>query len=351
MNGTLVDAERVASVLMWTSIPLAMSMTAAVVLGRALIALQDARRRWTERRYGPLVRRALEGDESALRQLVHCPSRHRIVIATLMIEPLIDNRPAGRVARTRAIVNTMQLIPLADRYLQSRWWWRRAIALRALGLVQVRDRTAAIVAALDDRSPDVRAAALDALTDMHDPASLPAVVVRLHDASLPRGRRAAALAAFGSECEPFLLDLSHLDAAHRVNYARALAICGSERSRTTLVRWTQDPRADVRAAAFEALGHVGLDDEAARRAIEALECPETPVRAMAAYALHGWEDAGEAAAHLAQHLDDAWPVAISAARSLQSSRAGLRELEARTSMPDITGVLARQMLWQASPQC
>jgi hypothetical protein len=72
---------------------------------------------------------------------------------------------------------------------------------------------------------------------------------------------------------------------------------------------------------------------------------------MAAYALHGWEDGGQAAARLATHLDDVWPVAISAARSLQSSRAGLSELEKRTSLPDITGVLARQMLWQESTRC
>jgi len=99
---------------------------------------------------------------------------------------------------------------------------------------------------------------------------------------------------------------------------------------------------------------VGLDDDAARRAIEALDVPgdaDASVRAMAAYALHGWQDAGEAAAHLARHLDDAWPVAIRAARSLQSSPAGLIELEARTSRPDITGVLARQMLWHEGARC
>jgi HEAT repeat protein len=183
---------------------------------------------------------------------------------------------------------------------------------------------------------------------MHDPASLDAIVVRMHDASLPRGRRAAALAAFGSDCEPFLLELSHVDATHRVNYARALAMCGTDRSRAALSLWTHDARTDVRAAAFEALGHVGLDADAARLAIEALESPEETVRAMAAYALHGWGGAGDAAAHLAQHLGDVWPVAIRAARSLQSSPAGLGELAARTSRPDLTGVLARQMLWQES---
>jgi HEAT repeat protein len=146
--------------------------------------------------------------------------------------------------------------------------------------------------------------------------------------------------------------LSHFDETHLLNYARALAICGTERSRGTLSRWTKDSRPEVRAAAFEALGHVGLDDDAAGHAIEALERDDdASVRAMAAFSLQGWEDGGDAAAHLARRLDDMWPVAIRAARSLQSSRAGRLELEARTSRPDIIGVLARQMLWQESARC
>ena len=50
-------------------------------------------------------------------------------------------------------------------------------------------------------------------------------------------------------------------------------------------------RVEVRAAAFEALAYVGLDDDAARVAVEGLESDEPPVRAMAAYALRGWQGA------------------------------------------------------------
>ena len=87
----------------------------------------------------------------------------------------------------------MSLFPIADRYLRSRLWWRRARALRALGLIQATDHTPQLVAALDDPHPDVRAAALDGLTDMHDLTALKAIVVRVHDTSLHRGRRGAAL--------------------------------------------------------------------------------------------------------------------------------------------------------------
>jgi HEAT repeat protein len=227
-------------------------------------------------------------------------------------------------------------------------WWRRALALRALGLLQARDHTAQIIAALDDTHPDVRAAALDALTDEQDPAALQAVVVRLHDMSLHRGRRGAALKAFGSDCEPFLLEWSEVDPENRLDYIHALAICGTARSRPALCRWTRDPRVLVRATAFEALAYVGLDDDAARVAIEGLESDEPSVRAMAAYALRGWQGPGDAAARLAPHLDDEWAVAVSAARTLQSmGPAGSVELQARSTRQDLGGLLARQMLWYA----
>ena len=177
----------------------------------------------------------------------------------------------------------MSFISIADRYLHSRLWWRRAVALRAVGVLRLRDRTPAVIAALDDPHPDVRAAALDALTYMHDVASLRAVVVRLHDASLHPARRLAALASFGTQSEEFLLDVSHVDPANRLNYARALAICGTRQSLPVLTRWTQDARPEVRAAAFEALAHVGVDAEAASLAIEALESNDEAVRAMAAH--------------------------------------------------------------------
>jgi HEAT repeat protein len=238
--------------------------------------------------------------------------------------------------------------PLADRYLHSWWWWRRAIALRAFGLMQVRERTPAIVGALDDTHPAVRAAALDALTDLQDPASLQDIVVRLHDATLPRGRRAAALTAFGPQGEAFLLELAGVDPARRVNYARALAICGSPRARATLCRWAADENVAVRAAAFEALGHVGLDESSARLALEALDSPDASVRAMAAHALHGWTGAEGVTAPLLRRLDDVWPVAVRAARSLQSlGPAGLAALRANAGRADVAGQLARQMLWEA----
>jgi len=215
----------------------------------------------------------------------------------------------------------------------------------------MKERTAQVVAALDDTNGDVRGAALDALADLKDPVSLKAIIVRLHDASLHRGRRVQALTAFGTDSERFLLDLGNVDPANRLNYARALALIGTGVARPTLCRWALDTRMEVRAAAFEALAHVGLDDRAAAVAIEALNNHDQAVRAMAAHALHGWTGAGDAASHLAPRLADTWIVAVRAARSLQSmGPAGLVKLQESAARPDLPGLLARQMLWEQTPQ-
>jgi HEAT repeat protein len=348
MTELLAAFARLSPLMAWAAVVAAFTMAAAVVVERAAFGVQQALSRHVTRRYLPLVQRALAGDETARGELLRSPARHRLALARLLIEPLIEDRDPERIARTRALAEAMSVFPLAERYLRSWMWWRRALALRALGLVQARDHTAQLIAALDDPHPDVRAAALDALADQHDPAALQAVIVRLHDTSLHRGRRGAALKAFGSDCEPFLLDWSEVDPQNRLNYIHAIAICGTALSRPALCRWTRDARVEVRATAFEALAYVGLDDDAARVAVEGLESDDPPVRAMAAYALRDWQGPGDAAARLAPHLDDTWPVAVRAARTLRSmGEAGLVELQARASGQGLGGLLARQMLWQA----
>jgi hypothetical protein len=346
------DLERAVELALWLALAFASVMGAALVVERAAFWYRVSRRARVERRYEPLVQRALSGDESARAELVASPSRHRLTVAAMLSLPHIDDRHPERIARSRAIGRAMSMIPIADRLLRSRRSWRRAVALRWLGLLQIHDRTGAIISALDDSNPEIRAAALDALTDLQDPAAVQAVVVRLHDTSLQRSRRVTALASFGAQCEPFLLDLAEADPAHRLNYLRALALCGTERSRPALCQWTGDQRTAVRAAAFEALAHVGLDDHAASLAIAALESGDVSVRAMAASALRGWTGPGDAASHLVRHLDDAWTVATAAARSLQSMAPdGLFELQVSASRSDLPGALARQMLWETEMRC
>src|SRR5262245_3100749 len=261
--------EHLAMRLAWFVLAFAGVMVCVVTAGRMALAIHEARQRRFRTWYGPLVDRALEGDDSATRTLIESPMRNRILIGRLLGARITDDRDPVRIAAARTIARAMSLAEIANRYLGSRWWWRRTLAVRALGLAQFRDHTPAIVAALDDRNAEVRNAALDALADMQDPASLPAIVVRLHDPSLQAGRRLAALVAFGSKAERFLIELAEVDQPNRVSYAEALGICGTACSRGTLCEWTRDGRADVQAAAFAALAHVGLDDRAATLAVDA----------------------------------------------------------------------------------
>jgi HEAT repeat protein len=347
MTALVEGFEHFALELLWAAVALAVAMTLAIVIERVALAVDERRLRRAERDYGPLIARALRNDGEAGRALVESPSGDRLAIARLLITPLIEDRDRERLATSRDLVRRMELVPVAGRMLRSYRWWQRALALRALGLIQLHDQTARIVAALDDSNADVRNSALDALADMQNPAALPAIVVRLHDASLARGRRLAALAAYGPQGESFLLELAQIDAEHRLNYARALAVCGTSLARPALCAWTADERVEVRASAFEALARVGLDQQAASLALGALEAPDVHVRAMAAAALSGWTE-GDSASRVARHLDDVWAVAVPAARSLRSmGELGRIELQASAGRTDLAGVLARQMLWEA----
>src|SRR5881628_1957030 len=129
MSGPSPHIESFAHTLLLLSVRLALTMVVIVAIERAVSALLRARRRYVEERYGPLVRRVLSGDEAALAEIVAGPRRHRLTIAKLVMDPLIFDRDPVRIARTRAIVSALSIIPLADRYLRSWLWWRRAIAL------------------------------------------------------------------------------------------------------------------------------------------------------------------------------------------------------------------------------
>ena len=334
------------------SIALAAIVTLAVIAGRLHFAWREWRQRRFARRYSHTIELALQGDPEAVRTLASSPKRHRLPIALAMIIPLIRDRSPERFARTRAVLEALPLKPEADRLLASHLWWQRAAGLRAVGLLRRRNRTPEVVGALDDEHADVRGAALDALADLREPAALQAIVVRLQDATLHRGRRLEALTAYRADAEPFVLDLASIDPAHRVHYCRALAVCGTPACRRTLYAWTGDASPELRAAALMALSHVGIDDDGARIAAAALDDSSVEVRATAAKALHGWSAAPDVAPLLARRLDDDWSVAIGSARALQSIvPRGLDALRAMSAREDLAGLLSRQMLWELDRKC
>jgi hypothetical protein len=343
----LYELDHFAVLMAWLGVAITLSVLSAVVIARVIMAYWLAQQRRLERQYGPVAQRALHGDHDALQILSTSPVRLRPRIVRLLLLPLYERTNLDRIDRIRTIFHAMSLVEVANRLLRSRLWWRRTLALRALGILQMRSHTSAIIAALDDRSAEVRATALDALTDLRNPASLPAVIGRLNDESLQQGRRLAAVAAFGSDAEPLLLKAARADEPNRVNYARALGLCGTRRALPALCEWTQDPDSQVRVAALDAMGHVGLDDHAATVVIASLESDDVDVRATAAHTLRNWTGAAEAATYLTRHLDDSWPVAVRAAQTLRTlGDAGTAALQESAERTDLAGQLARHMLWQ-----
>ena len=238
-------------------------------------------------RYSPLARRALAGDEAARaapgqsRRGTGSPSRW------LLIEPLIDDRDPARIARTRAIVGrcrsfrspTVTCAAGCGGGARSRCARWAAPAARPHGGAHRRARRSASGRA---------AAALDALTDMHDLASLQAVVVRLHDTSLHRGpparrsRRSGRSARTScSSCRrstPRTASTTSMRWPSAARPGRARRLCAGRATRVSrsarrhLKRW-RTWASTPRRPAWPSRGW---------------RATTQPVRAMAAYALRGW---------------------------------------------------------------
>ena len=301
MTDLLLEFARLAPLMVWAAVATALTMAAAVVVERAAFGLQQALNRRITQRYRPLVRRALDGRRNGARRAAGQPR------ATSARDRVAADRTAHRGSRPGANRQDSR-----DRAGACRCSARRPLPAEPV-VVAARAR-AARARAHSSQGPHAsarrrarrctsgRAGRRARRPDGH---ARPGGGARHRRAACTTPPCIAAGAARRSRrsdpsCEPFLLELSEVDPANRLNYIHALAICGTSRSRPVLCRWTRDSRVEVRAAAFEALAYVGLDDDAARVAIEGLESDDPQVRAMAAYALRGWQGPGDAAARLAR---------------------------------------------------
>ena len=115
MTDLLARFASLSPLMVWMALVAACKMTAAVVVERAVFGAQQARSRHFVQRYRPLVQRAVAGDETARGELLGSPARHRLALAWLLIEPLIEDRDPERIARTRAIAQALSVFELADR--------------------------------------------------------------------------------------------------------------------------------------------------------------------------------------------------------------------------------------------
>jgi hypothetical protein len=318
-----------------------------LLLGRFAREFAWKRRQRLVARYRPVVQAITQaGVSGPVRQrLQQIPARHRRLVGDLLLAPL-------HIARGNIVTyvrDAAAAIGLLDAWLCDvghREWWRRADALRALGIVEEQTALRVVLSALADRHEEVRAAAVDAAGRLRDARAIPALLEHLGDASRhQRARVVEALRGLGPTVTPALIEMGRSRADRAKVAADLLGLVGTSAAIEPLMYWCEDSHADVRAAALDALGSIGLDDRSSSVALRALDDTAPQARAMAARAL-GRGRRAEAASSLAARLDDEWIAAAAAAGALrQLGRVGVMALEARSGDAGQAGDLARQMLW------
>ncbi len=240
--------------------------------------------------------------DSVRRQLSHLNELERPVAASLVIEQLKVASPEER----KLTLEWLREVGAIDTLLRSarRWApWRRALAVRLLGLAGAEEAVPALVERLSDRSRYVREAAVRALGRIGDTRALSA----LTDLFSRPGRVAAgivyeALLAFGSSSAQVFSEGLHSPDEH----VRVPSVFGvgtvDPGARPRLEPMLSDEAAAVRAAAAELLGRIGGTDVTPELARAARD-EERSVRRAAVSALASYDH--PKAVQLAQSaLDD-----------------------------------------------
>jgi len=355
----VTHALRVAEVFRQVLVPFligAAALLAVLLMGIVVQhAIREARlraRRRDDATYEPIVAQALaeEDAESALDALRHVPTRHRPVVARLLLAAVRSLRGAP-VARALSLAQAIGLTPAWREDLDNRHWWRRAEAVRALGLVREISAYDAIVAALDDAHEEVRAAAVDALGHLGDVRAVPPLLARLAARSgHQRVRLIEALRELGPAGGAHVLDHARRNPQSLPLLVSLLPAVAGSSATDSLLAWSAAPHAEVRAAALQAIATIGMDDRTFYYALRGLGDGDAIVRTAAARAL-GLSGRSDAAGYLAARLDDEWSVAANSARALaRLGDVGRAALERRASSSGQAAELARQVLWQFDAQ-
>jgi HEAT repeat protein len=325
----------------------------AIVIAQRLVrnaaAWRLARRR---AHYLPLVTMATEGSgaarDEALAALRRTRGRDRLVVAEALLEPLrvVQGSP---VDRARQVAGDLGLLDEWRRGLSLGSWSARSRAALALGLVRDREAVPLLVQVLDDAHDEARAAAVDALGTIGDVAAVQALLARIGEQSRhQQARLVEALRRIGPAVTASLVSLDAKAPGERRMIAEVLALVGGTGARLTLMEWTADDDALVRAAAWRAIGLIGMDERAAYHALRALGDVDPRVRAQAAQAL-GRTGRTDFVPYLRSHLDDEWEVAAQGARALSRlGDEGRAALQAREhSGAGGHGLeLAKHFLWE-----
>lgn len=350
MTTVLEIAEAFRSVL----VPFLRGATAFLVFLVVLVCVQRVVRDRLARRherltlaYQPDLDHAVNGSDSgAPARLVQSPRRHRHAIGVQLIG-MLRAFAGPAIGRARGLAQSLGCTERWRLDLGSWRWWRRAEGARSLGVIQERSTLDAIVPLLDDRHPEVRAAAIEALGAMQDPRAVPALLATLHaQAGHQRVRIIDALKRIGDPAGPEVLAYVRSHVAAFPELADLLVISCGAAAADDLLAWLRHGDPQVRRAAFQALGTIGVSERAFYFFLQALGDADSAVRAAAARGL-GRSGRADAAGYLASCLDDEWEVAASGARALgRLAPSGHAELQRISKGSGQSAGLARQILFE-----
>lgn len=260
----------------------------------------------------------------------------RPIAATMLLERLRPASPAERAAILDAL-REAGAIDLLLRSTHRRRPWRRALAIRTLGLLEAEEAVPELIQRVSDHSRYVREAAVRALGRIGDRRALPALAVLF----LQPGRAGAgivheALLGLGDAAEPvFREGLSSREATVRVTSCFGIgSVVAPDEARAELGRMLADPAAEVRAAACETLGRIPSEPAPEPLALATRDLVPS-VRRAAVSALGSYDDPGSVPLLLAALDDPDRDVALRAGESLvRLGRLTGAGMEARAAMAD-----------------
>jgi HEAT repeat protein len=228
--------------------------------------------------------------DSVRQQLRHLNGLERPLAFSMVIERLREVSPEER----KQTLEWLREVGAVDTLLRSvrRWApWRRALAIRVLGLAGAEEAVPALIERLSDRSRYVREAAARALGRVGDPRGLPPLAqLFAQPGRVSAGIVYEALLAFGSRSKQvFGEGLRSPDEHVRVPSVYGLGTVDPERARLGLGALLVDNSAGVRAAAAEMLGRIG-GTEVGEELARATRDEERGVRRAAVSALARFDD-------------------------------------------------------------
>jgi HEAT repeat protein len=322
-----------------------------LLVARGIDELRFRRRQRRARACQPLLDRLLHPDATGPLDddFLRGFARYDDVLAQLLVAPA-RVATGSMIDRLREAASRLGLLERWRGELQSRHWWMRAEAARALGLLRETTASPSLLAALDDDHEEVRASAVEALGYIGNADAIPVLLSKFTDQSRhQRVRVVESLRCFGSAAVPPLLAYDNAHPEEAATVAGLLGIIGHASAVDHLLHRAADDRPAVRTAALQALGSIGLDDRSYYHVLRALMSDAEPeVRAMAARAL-GRSGRRDAMPYLDRHLTDDWVVGAQCGAALKALGArGHETLLAHLRERGAAGDLARRMLFDTS---